>query len=197
MKLSKDEKVVLYTMLKFKDIPIGMLGLNKLLYDCELNSVDLNGKTITNLDFIHFKLGPMVKELYDIVRKFADFDKKNYVYGNEVIEEEDTSNFTIKKEYLNDDIEFDFSEDDKKILDKVLNKWLGICTQGRLPMYSLINVAYMTEPLLATPYNEKIDLIKYGKNSKISEVLIHHKEMEKIIKNAKKYKNELLDFING
>ncbi|PPS22941.1 Panacea domain-containing protein [Brachyspira murdochii] len=197
MKLSKDEKVVLYTMLKFKDIPIGMLGLNKLLYDCELNSVDLNGKTLTNLDFIHYNLGPMVKELYDIVRKFADFDKKNYVYGEEIKEEEDTSNFTVKKEYLNNDIDFDFSEEDKKILDNVLDEWLDRCTQGRIPMSSLINVAYMTEPLLETPFNEKIDLMKYGKNSQISEVLIHHKEMKQIIKNAKKYQDELLDFIDG
>lgn len=196
MKLSKDEKVVLYTMLKFKDIPIGMLGLNKLLYDCELNSVDLNGKTLTDLDFIHYNFGPMVKELYDIVRKFADFDKKNYVYGEEIKEEEDTSNFTVKKEYLNN-IDFDFSEEDQKILDDVLNKWLKICTQGRMPMSSLINVAYMTEPLLETPFNEKIDLMKYGKNSKISDVLIHHKEMKQIIKNAKNYKNELLNFIDG
>ena len=115
MEFSKDEKVVLYTMLKFKDIPIGMLGLNKLLYDCELNSVDLNGKTLTNLDFIHFKLGPMVKELYDIVRRFADFDKKNYVYGDEITEEEDTSNFTLKNEYLNNNIKFDFPKVDKNI----------------------------------------------------------------------------------
>ena len=63
-------------------------------------------------------------------------------------------------------------------------------------MSSLINVAYMTEPLLETPYNEKINLMKYGKDSKISKVLIHHKEMKRIIKDAKKYKNELLDFIN-
>ena len=41
MEFSKDEKVVLYTILKFKDIPIGMLGLNKLLYDCELNKEGL------------------------------------------------------------------------------------------------------------------------------------------------------------
>lgn len=196
MELSKDEKVVLYTLLKFKDIPIGMLGLNKLLYDCELNSVNLNGKTLTNLNFIHYNLGPMVKELYDIVRKFVDFNKKNYVYGEENKEEEDTSSFTIKKEYLNY-IDFNFSEEDQKILDNVLGEWSGRCTQERLPMSSLINVAYMTEPLLETPYNEKIDLMKYGKDSKINEVLIHHKEMKKIIKNTKKYKNELLDFING
>lgn len=66
MKLSKDEKVVLYTLLKFKDTPIGMLGLNKLLYDYELNSVNLNGKTLTNLNLFSFEIPKNVKvlELY-------------------------------------------------------------------------------------------------------------------------------------
>lgn len=182
--LTKDELVILYIMLKFKNIKMSKLPINKLLYECELNSVDNYGKKITNFKFIHYKKGPYNKNLDDVIKKFASYNTIK-----------DKNNYTIKDEYINYQINLD--DDIKKIIDESLDKWVERCSKGYMVLGSLLNEVYMTPPLLDTPYNEEIDLMKYGKNSGISKVLIHSNELKKIKNRANNYKKELMDIING
>ena len=55
----------------------------------------------------------------------------------------------------------------------------------------------MTEPLFDTKFDDKIDLLKYGKGSRISDVLITSDEYKKISNNVKKYSNVYEDFLKG
>lgn len=192
-KYNKNELIVLYIMLKFKDKEMGILPLTKLLYDCELYSVDNNGKRLTNYDIKHYKHGPFI-DLYNTVKIFSTFKENSNG-------EMDTSIYHIKDEYINNK-EIDFSPigKDKELLDSILDEWHKKCSfkkfSGKV-LKELINHTYMTEPLFDTKFDDKIDLLKYGKGSRISDVLITSDEYKKISNNVKKYSNVYEDFLKG
>ena len=193
-KYNKNELIVLYIILKFKDKEMGILPLTKLLYDCELYSVDNSGERLTDYDIKHYKYGPFMKDLYKTVKIFATFKEND-------IEKMDTSIYHIKDEYINGKgIDFSPIEKDKKLLDSVLYEWHKRCSVKKFSgntLKGLINQTYMTEPLFDTKFNEKIDLLKYGKGSGISKVLITNREAKKISNNVKKYSDAYEDFLKG
>lgn len=181
MKLSEDEKKVLYILKRFQDKIINNLVLIKLLYCCELTSISKNKKRFTNYNFKHYKYGPFVN-FYPFLDKVCILqkDENGKTLYNDL--------HNVKEEYQNISIN-DFSEDDQKILNEVIEKWHSACSTKFFAGNTkdgLMNYVYMTPPLLDTDYNNTIDLESYI-GQEIDKLYLKKKQIESIDKKAEKY----------
>lgn len=135
--------------------------LMKLLYICELFSVDTSGKRFTNLDFVHYHHGPYVSGLLD-----------SLVSENKVTIEDDK----LIKLVSNDD--FKVSKIEAAIVSDVVDKW-GAISLGEKNGSGIMNYVYHTLPFIETHFGKSIDFLRY-KRFGLAEITIKNKDFKRI-----------------
>jgi len=137
--------------------PLPITSLMKLSYIVDLVSIKKYNKQISNFEYIRYKYGPFNNKIYEYMQ--------NLLENNIISEEPDYTprgdEYIIYKFNQESDVSFDkLTEDDKEVIDEVLNSLRGYGAKA------LVDLAYKTKPMKkigATQDNdvglkEKLDL---------------------------------------
>lgn len=155
-------------LIKHSPVPLSHARLIKLLYLCELSSLQTTGRRFTSFAFVHYQHGPYIFGLQDSLME-AGFE-----IGRDCF---DLGSVEVREGVL--------GPDTRRVLDVILEKF-GEMPFGDKKRTGLLHFVYNTLPFAATPYRSTIQFESFLGSPGLDEVLLKKRDYKRVVARAEK-----------